>query len=440
VGVIVQKYGGSSVADVARIQAVAARIAARVAGGDGVAVVVSAMGDTTDELIALAQRVHPDPAARELDLLMSTGETVASVLLALALQSRGVRAQALTGAQAGIYTCGTHRRAAIVAVDARRVRDLLDAGEVAIVTGFQGVRGAGPDSEITTLGRGGSDTSAVALAVALAADWCEIYTDVDGIYTADPRVVPQARRLRRIDYTAMLELAQQGARVMHPRSVELGSVYGLPIVVRSSFGGGPGTVIAAAGADLPPALAYRGDPMELDNKISGVAHDRDVARITVTGVPQANRRLHRLFTPLAAAGINVDAIAYALDSEGHAADCTFTVAESDLGRALQVVGATAVELGAREVRTRRDVGKVSLIGLGVQDTPGLAAQAFAVLAAAGIPIEMVTTSQIRISCIVPETRLEEAARLLHQAFGLGAADELPTVAPVAPAEVAAWVG
>ncbi len=439
-GAIVQKYGGSSVGDVGRIQAVAAQIAARAATGAAVAVVVSAMGNTTDELIALAQQVHPDPAARELDLLMSTGEIVAGVLLALALQAQGVRAQALTGAQAGIYTSGPHRRAAIVAVDAHRVRDLLDAGEVAIVTGFQGVREAGPAGEITTLGRGGSDTSAVALAVALGAEWCEIYTDVDGVYTADPRIVTTARRLRRIDYTAMLELAHEGARVMHPRSVELGSVYSLPIVVRSSFIDGSGTVIAARGAALPPALAYEGDLMELDNKISGVAHDRDVARITVTGVPQANRRLHQLFTPLAVARINVDAIAYALDSEGQAADCTFTVAESDLGRTLQVLGATAIELGAREVRMRRDVGKVSLIGLGVQDTPGLAAQAFAVLAEAGIPIEMVTTSQIRISCIVPEARLEEAVRLLHRAFGLDEVSEKPVVIAALVPEVSAWAG
>ncbi|HMA35820.1 MAG TPA: aspartate kinase [Chloroflexia bacterium] len=423
--VVVQKYGGSSVAGVARVQAVAARVAATVATGVQVAVVVSAMGDTTDALIALAQAVHPDPTHRELDLLMSTGEVVACAVLALALQARGVAARALTGAQAGIYTSGPHRRAAIADVDSRRVRAVLAAGEVAIVAGFQGVRGPGPGGEITTLGRGGSDTSAVALAVALGAAWCEIYTDVAGIFTADPRLVPAAQQIPRLGYTEMLELAHEGARVLHPRAVELGSVYGLPIVVRSSFHARPGTVIAAPARRLPPELDAEGIVMELDNKISGVAHDADVARVTVTGVPRANRELHRLFTPLAAAGINVDAIAYALDAEGHAADCTFTVAAGDLARTVQIAGAAAVELGAREVRTRRDVAKVSLIGLGIQDTPGLAAQAFAVLAGAGIPIEMVTTSQIRITCLVPENRLEEAARLLHHAFGLDGLDPPP---------------
>jgi aspartate kinase len=419
---VVQKYGGSSVAGVARMQAVAERVAATVAGGAQVVVVVSAMGDTTDELIALAQALHPDPAHREMDLLMSTGETVSCALLALALHAAGVPARALTGAQAGIYTDGTHRRAAIVQVDPRRVRETLAAGEVAIVAGFQGVRGAGLDGEITTLGRGGSDTSAVALAISLGADCCEIYTDVDGVYTADPRVEPAARLIPRIGYTEMLELAQQGARVMHSRAVELGSLYNLPIVVRSSFHLGQGTVIAAPDAPLPPQLALEGDHMERDNKICGVAHDSNVARVTVTGLPHAPLELHQVFTPLAAAGINVDAIAYALDADGHTADCSFTVAESDLARTVQVAGTVAVELGAREIRTRRDVAKVSLVGVGVEDTPGLAARAFAVLAQAGIPIEMVTTSQIRITCLVPQSRMEDAVHLLHHAFHLDAGD------------------
>jgi len=435
---VVQKYGGSSVAGIERLQAVAARIAATVAAGHGVVAVVSAMGDTTDELIALARVLHPDPPRRELDLLLSTGEVVASTLLALALEARGVRARALTGAQAGIYTDGTAGRAAIVAVDPARVLDALATGEVAIVAGFQGVCGAGPHSEVTTLGRGGSDTTAVALAARLGAAWCEIYTDVDGIFSADPRVVPSARHIGRIGYTAMLELAQQGARVMHPRAVELGSHYGVPIMVRSSFHPGPGTVIARPGAALPAALQGDCLPMERDKKISGVAHDNNVARVTVTGLPHANFELHRLFTPLAAVGINVDAIAYALDADGHSADCAFTVAESDLAETVQVAGAAAIALGAREVRTRRDVAKVSLVGIGIQDTPGLAALAFATLASAGIPIEMVTTSQVRITCLVPEGRMEEAVRLLHSAFALGTASERAPNRDEEPAEVTLW--
>jgi aspartate kinase len=433
---VVQKYGGSSVAGVARMQAVAERVAATVAGGAQVVVVVSAMGDTTDELIALAEALHPDPAHREMDLLMSTGEIVSCALLALALQAAGVPARALTGAQAGIYTDGAHRRAAIVQVDPRRVRETLAAGEVAIVAGFQGVRGAGLDGEITTLGRGGSDTSAVALAIGLGADCCEIYTDVDGVFTADPRVEPAARLIPRIGYTEMLELAQQGARVMHSRAVELGSLYHLPIVVRSSFHLGRGTVIAAPDAPLPPQLALEGDPMERDNKICGVAHDSNVARITVRGLPHAHLELHQVFTPLADAGINVDAIAYALDADGHTADCSFTVAESDLARTVQVAGTVAVELGAREIRTRRDVAKVSLVGVGVEDTPGLAARAFAVLAQAGIPIEMVTTSQIRITCLVPQSRMEDAVHLLHHAFHLGAGDPPPELAALGNGQIA----
>jgi aspartate kinase len=435
---IVQKYGGSSVAGVARIQAVAARVAAARERGS-VAVVVSAMGDTTDDLIALAQAVHPDPAAREMDLLMSTGEVVACAVLALALQALGVPARALTGAQAGIYTGGAHRKASIVGMDPRRVQATLDAGEVAIVAGFQGVRGSGPDGEVMTLGRGGSDTSAVALAVALGAAWCEIYTDVDGVFTADPRVVGRARQIGRLGYTEMLELAHQGAQVLHPRSVELGAAYHLPIVVRSSFHDRPGTIIAARDAALPAGLATEDRIVELDNKISGVAHDCDVACVTVTGVPHERQRLHELFTPLAAAGVNVDAIAYAPDADGQKADCTFTVAESDLPRTLQIVRAAATAIGAREVRAHRAVAKVSLVGVGVEDTPGLAARAFATLASAGIPIEMVTTSQIRISCLVPESRVEEAARLLHTAFGLDAAPaRAPLPAPGEPEEASAW--
>jgi aspartate kinase len=414
---IVQKYGGSSVADVERIQAVAARVAARRAEGHPLVVVVSAMGDTTDDLLGLARALHPGARGREVDLLLSTGEVVASSLLALALQARGVPAQALTGAQAGILTDGAFSRAAIASLVPTRVQAALATGVVPIVAGFQGMSEAAPTADVTTLGRGGSDTTAVALAIGLGAAWCEIYTDVDGIFTADPRIVPTAHRLARIGPVEMLELAQHGARVMHPRAVELGGAYGMPIRVASSFNACPGTWIIDPTAPLPGPIDEETFTMELRNKVSGIAHDPHVAKITLRGHGH-QAGLVAVFDPLAAAGINVDAIAHIAGPDGAPSDCAFTVAAGDLDRALAITRATAARLGTATVSYEAEVGKVSVVGLGVQDTPGLATRMFATLEGAGIPVDMVTTSQVRITCLVPEAYLAEAVRLLHTAFDL----------------------
>lgn len=417
--IIVQKYGGSSVATLERIQAVAERVAARRAAGHELVVVVSAMGDTTDDLLDMARSLHAEARGRELDLLLSTGEVVSCALLALALQARGVPACALTGGQAGILTDGTFSRAAIAGVTPHRIRQALEEGAVPIVAGFQGVNTPEAAAEVTTLGRGGSDTTAVALAIGLKADWCEIYTDVTGIFTADPRVVPAARQIPRIGPLEMLELAQQGARVMHARAVELGGVYKMPILVASSFADSPGTWIIAPGVPLPDR-GKKEEQMELRNKVSGIAHDTNVAKLTVLGLPRPEYSLHQLFTPLAEAGINVDAIAHSAEPGGDRADCAFTVAEADLSRALEITRAQAAALGAQAVHEERAVAKVSVVGLGVQDTPGLAARVFATLGQADIPIDMVTTSQVRITCLVPEARMTAAVRLLHAAFELEA--------------------
>ncbi len=431
---IVQKYGGSSVATPERIRAVAARVRARRAAGQEVVVVVSAMGDTTDDLLTLAHTLHPAAGGREVDLLLSTGEVVACALLALALQAVGVPARALTGGQAGILTDGTFSRAAIASVDPEHVRAVLAAGAVPIVAGFQGISAARSDADVTTLGRGGSDTTAVALAVGLGAAWCEIATDVDGICTADPRLVPTARQLARIGPLEMLELAQQGARVMHPRAVELGEAYGMPILVCSSFHDRPGTWIIAP--DLPLPGGGEEDPMELRNKVSGIAHDTNVAKITVLGLPRPEFALYHLFTPLAEAGVNVDAIAHSAEPGGQGADCAFTVAEADLATALAITAQTAAALGARAVHHERAVGKVSVVGLGVQDTPGLAATAFATLGRLGIPIDMVTTSQVRITCLVPQAAVPAAVQALHAAFALAGPAPLGELA--GGADLAPW--
>lgn len=431
---IVQKYGGSSVATPQRMAAVAQKVLNRklsLPEGYQIAVVVSAMGDTTDRLLAQAAAIHQHPATRELDLLLSTGEVAAAALLALALQAVGVPAVALTGGQAGIHTDGAYGRAAIAELAPERIEAALAAGQVPVIAGFQGVSAKAAESEITTLGRGGSDTTAVALSISLGAEWCEICTDVAGIFTADPRIVPSARQLVRISPIEMLELAQQGARVMHPRSVELGGAYLMPILVRSSFNEQPGTWIIPASSRLPAndipdnhALCCKEPIVESRNKISGIAHDTNIAKLMVMGVSDPEFTLARLFSPLAAAGINVDAISHTAEPGGTRANCTFTVAEDDLLSALQVTRQTAQELGAAEVHHQRAVGKVSVVGLGVQDTPGLAAKAFSVLGAAGIAIDMVTTSQIRITCLVPEDRLADAVRLLHAAFDL---ENVPSV-------------
>jgi len=399
---IVQKYGGSSVADAERIKSVARRIAQARDKGNRVVVVVSAMGETTDELIRLAYQVNRRPDDRELDVLLSTGETVSSTLLAMALENMGYEAISLSGAQAGIRTTTVYRGARILKVDPKRVVQELKKGNIVIVAGFQGVtRGM----DITTLGRGGSDTTAVALAASLGAEICQIYTDVDGVYSADPRLVAEAHRLDEIGYEEMLEMASYGARVLHPRAVELGELYNIPILVASSFSDRPGTLI------------HGGVSMEVRNKVRGITHDLEVAKITVIGVPDRPGIAAALFQPLAGAGISVDNIVQNASIE-NITDLTFTVAEGDLVEAMAVVGPIAKEIGAKECVSDAKVGKVSVIGTGMQNTPGYAARMFGALSQQDINIQLITTSEIRITCIISKARVKDAVRALHQAFEL----------------------
>ncbi len=399
---IVQKYGGSSVADAEKIKDVARRIAQAKDKGDRVVVVVSAMGDTTDELIRLAYQITDCPDNRELDMLLSTGELVSSTLLAMALNHMGYESVSLSGAQAGIRTDAAHSQARIVGIDPKRVVGELDKGRVVIVAGFQGIT---EGMDVTTLGRGGSDTTAVALAASLGAEVCQIYTDVEGVYTADPRIVPDAQRLVEIGYDEMLELATYGARVLHPRAVELGELFNVPILVASSFTEGPGTLIDGGGA------------MEVRNRVKGIIHDLDVAKVTVVGVPDRPGIASAVFQPLAAAGISVDTIVQNASIE-NITDLTFTVAKSHLDKAMEVVKPIAKSIGARECASDSKLGKVSIIGTGMQNTPGYAARMFGALSEQGINIQLITTSEIRITCIIGETSVEDAVRVLHRAFEL----------------------
>ena len=398
---VVQKYGGTSVADAERIRNVARRVVGAKERGDEVVVTVSAMGKATDELIDLARSVTAHPAPRELDLLLSTGELVSCSLLSMALRDLNAPAVSLTGQQAGIRTDTSYGRARIAQIDSSRVRQELDNGKVVIVAGFQGIS---DDMEVTTLGRGGSDTTAVALAAALEADRCEVYTDVEGIYTADPRVVPDALKLREISYEEMLELASYGAK-MHPRSIELAAVYGVPVLVASSFVDAPGTLI------------HGGANMELRNKVRGVAYETNVAKVTLLGVADRPGIAATIFEPLAEVGISVDTIVQNA-SVDRLTDMTFTVARSDLTGALGVVRDIARAAGAREVASADNLAKVSIVGTGMQNAPGYASRMFRALFDAGINIEMITTSEIRITCIVGEDQARDAVRALHQVFEL----------------------
>jgi aspartate kinase len=399
---IVQKYGGSSVADAAKIKNVAKRIAQTKDKGNQVVVVVSAMGDTTDELIRLAYQINKRPDERELDMLLSTGEIISCTLLAMALEAMGYEAISLSGAQAGIKTDAIYSRARIERVDPERITKELDKGNIVIVAGFQGIT---DDMDITTLGRGGSDTTAVALATSLGAEACQIYTDVEGVFTADPRVVPEAKKLSEIGYEEMLELATYGAKVTHPRAVELGELFNVPILVASSFTDKPGTLIHGGGA------------MEVRNKVRGIAHDLDVAKITVVGVPDRPGIAASIFEPLAKANISIDTIVQNA-SINKITDLTFTVAKSQLAKAMDVVQPIAKSIGARECVSDAKLGKVSIIGTGMQNTPGYAARMFATLREKGINIELITTSEIRITCIIEEAKVKEAVKALHRAFEL----------------------
>ena len=402
---VVQKYGGSSVASAERIKNVAARIKHRAEAGDRIVAVVSAMGDTTDDLIGLAHQITDQPHAREMDVLLSTGETQSSALMVMALHAIGVDAISLSGGQAGMRTDSVHRNARILAIEPRRVREEVDRGRVVIVAGFQGLT---ETMDVATIGRGGSDTTAVAFAAALDAR-CEIYTDVDGVYTADPRVEPNARKLRDILYEEMLELASKGAKVIAPRAVELGSVYNIPILVASSFKDEPGTLI------------HGGVDMEGFNRVRGIAHDLDVAKITVRHVPDRPGVAAEIFEPLALAHLSVDTIVQNA-SEEQLTDITFTLAKNDLQRALPFVREAASKIGAKEVLPDEHVGKVSIVGTGIQSAPGYAGRMFRALTEAGINIEIISTSEIRITCIIPEDRVADAVRALHRAFELEKAE------------------
>ncbi len=408
---IVQKYGGSSIADVERIGAVAARIAADRAAGRSVVAVVSAMGDTTDDLLALAAKVTGGalPDAREQDALLATGEIQSAALLAMALRARGVEAVSLSGAQAGISADGTFGKGRIAAIEPRRVREEIAAGRVVIVAGFQGVSG----TETTTLGRGGSDTSAVALAAALGADRCQIFTDVTGVYTADPRVVADARQLRVIGYEEMLELANQGAQVMQARAVELGWVNGVIIEVLSSFVDQPGTQIR------------EDTQVEQRNKVRGLAADTKVAKVTMVAVPDRPGIAKSIFAPLAGSVINVDMIVQNVSHNG-TTDLSFTIARSDLAVARPILEKIRETIGARALEIDETVAKISIVGAGIQNAPGYAARMFGTLADANVNIQMISTSEIRITCIVSEADAERSLQALHDAFDLATPDPIDT--------------
>jgi len=404
---IVQKYGGTSMAGADRIKHVARRLVETQENGNHVVVVVSAMGDTTQELMKLAQEIADSPDNRELDVLLSTGEIVSSTLLAIAIRSLGHKSVSLSGAQAGIQTDGTYSRARILSIEPQRILSSVNDGNIVIVAGFQGVSN---QMDVTTLGRGGSDTTAVALAAKLRAEICEIYTDVEGIYTADPRIVPQARKLKEIEYEEMLELATQGAKVMHPRAVELGQVYKIPILVSSSFTNTPGTLICG------------GVYMEVRDKVRGIAHDMNVAKVTVSGVPDKPGIAAAIFGPLSDKGINVDTIVQNA-SVGGATDLTFSVSREDLSAAMNVVKPVVKSVGAKGCISDSKLGSISIVGIGMQNVPGYAARMFRVLSEAGINIDLITTSQIRITCIVAEDKVEKAIMILHEAFELEKGNE-----------------
>ncbi len=398
---LVQKYGGSSLATAELIRGVAKRIARERGRGHQIAAVVSAMGDTTDELITLADQIAQNPDPRERDLLLSTGELISGTLLAMALREIDVPAVSLGAGQAGIRTDTVHGRASIIAMDPARVRHELEQGKVAIVAGFQGMT---EEMDVTTLGRGGSDTTAVALAAALQADRCEVYTDVDGIFTADPRVVPEARKLDSIGYEEMLELASYGAK-MHPRSIELAAWYKVPVLVASSRG------------DVPGTLIHEGAEMEVRNKVRGVTYDGGIARITVRSVPDSPGIAAALFEPLSDALVSVDTIVQNASAD-RLTDVSFTTTQAEAAKALEICREVADRIGAAECVSDEHLGNVSIVGTGMQNAPGYASRMFRALFEAGINIEMITTSQIRITCIVDESRVQDAVRALHRAFEL----------------------
>jgi aspartate kinase len=399
---IVQKYGGTSVGDAERIKRVAERIVAAVRAGDQVCVVVSAMGHSTDELVSLAAQVSDEPNPRELDMLLTSGERISMALLSMVISDLGYEAISLTGSQAGIVTDTTHGKARILEVKGDRVRQALAANKIAIVAGFQGVS---TTFDVTTLGRGGSDTTAVALAAALGADRCEIYTDVDGVYTADPRIVPGARKLHAVSYEEMLEMAASGAGVLMLRAVEYARNHGVVLHVRSSFGYEDGTWIKEEDERMEQAI------------ISGVAHDTSEAKVVIQHVPDTPGIAARVFRPLADEGVNIDMIVQNVSAEGRT-DISFTMPTDDLRRASPILDEVAASVGAEGVATDPDIAKISLIGAGMKTHPGVAADMFDALSDAGINIEIISTSSIRVSCVIRAFEVERAVKALHDKFEL----------------------
>ncbi|HJQ47645.1 MAG TPA: aspartate kinase [Amycolatopsis sp.] len=408
---VVQKYGGSSLESADRIKRVAERIVATKKAGNDVVVVCSAMGDTTDELLDLAEQVNPVPPEREMDMLLTAGERISNALVAMAISAHGAEAWSFTGSQAGVVTTSVHGNARIIDVTPSRVTEALEQGYVALVAGFQGV--SQDTKDITTLGRGGSDTTAVALAAALNADVCEIYSDVDGVYTADPRIVPDARKLDTVPYEEMLELAASGSKILHLRSVEYARRYGVPIRVRSSYSDKPGTTVAGSIEEIPVEQAL----------ITGVAHDRSEAKVTVTGVPDHAGAAGRIFRVIANAEIDIDMVLQNVSNTAGRTDITFTLSKANGPKAVEALEKLKLELEFDSVLYDDQVGKVSLVGAGMRSHPGVTATFCEALAKAGVNIEIINTSEIRISVLIRDAQLDEAVRAIHDAFELGGDEE-----------------
>ncbi len=414
-GLVVQKYGGSSVADAESVKRVARRIVETKNAGDDVVVIVSAMGDTTDDLIDLAERVSPNPAARELDMLLTAGERISMAVLAMAIHDLGIEARSYTGSQAGLITDSAHGRARIIDVSPGRLQAALADGAIPIVAGFQGV--SQDTKDITTLGRGGSDTTAVALAAALGADVCEIYTDVDGVYTADPRIAPRARKVPRITYEEMLELAANGAKVLHLRCVEYARRFDLPIHVRSSFSSNTGTFVVSDSSD--PEGAAVEQPI-----IAGVAHNLGDAKVTIVGVPDRPGEAAAIFRAVADAEVNLDMIVQNVSAAATGrTDVTFTCPKDDAKRALVALGKVKDAIGFEDLRYDDGIAKISLVGAGMRSHPGVSATFFAALSDAGVNVEMISTSEIRISVVTRAESAAAAVQAVHTAFGLDADGE-----------------
>lgn len=400
---IVQKYGGTSVKDTERIKAVARRVVSRAEEGNRVIVVVSAMAGETDKFVKYASEISDAPDEREMDLLLSSGERVTSALMAMAINELGHKSMSFTGRQVGIMTDSSHTKAMIEHIEAGRLKAALEKNKIPVVAGFQGIN---EFSDVTTLGRGGSDTTAVAIAAALKADLCEIYTDVDGVYTTDPRIVADARKMVRISYDEMLEMASLGAKVLHGRSVEFAKKYNVPLVVRSSYNESPGTLVTKEDDDMEKIV------------VTGVTQDKNQARITIMRVPDRPGIAATLFDAIASVNVNVDMIVQNISSDDQATDISFTVSKADAKKAAEIAREVSDKMGAKGVNMNPDVAKVSIVGVGMQSHFGVAAKMFETLSKAGINIKMISTSEIKISCIVDAAKSEEAVKVLHDVFEL----------------------